>query len=161
MRISGVLGAGLALMLAGCVAPVPVPVAVPQPGAAMRGPQGTPIIIRNDKGGNVMQMVARRQRLAASGRPVQIRGVCSSACTMLLSLPNACLAPDASVGFNAPRLPGTQVIPPLVDQIMAQYYRAGILSRWNEDWKYRLEMTRISGREAALLDPQIRLCPPG
>ncbi|MFI0397218.1 hypothetical protein [Paracoccus jiaweipingae] len=159
MRISGVLGAGLALMLAGCVAPVPV--AAPQPGTTMRVAQGAPITIRNDKGGNVMQMVARRQQLAASGRPVQIRGVCSSACTMLLSLPNACLAPDASVGFHAPRLPGTQVIPPLVDQIMAQYYRAGILSRWNEDWKYRLEMTRISGREAARLDPQIRLCPPG
>lgn len=116
------------------------------------------VVIHNNRGGNVLQMIARRNELEASGRPVRITGLCNSACTMLITLPNACLAPDASVGFHAPRLPGTQIIPPIVDQLMAMHYRNGILERWDSEWRHSLKIQSISAREYVRLDPQTRLC---
>lgn len=161
-------------MLAACVPTIdpvapqparPAPPASPpatQPAPAPRpapAPSGAPIIITDDAGGNVMAMMNRRNQLGSSGRPVEIRGYCRSACTMLITLPNACLAADATVGFHAPRLPGTTIIPPLVDEIMASTYRAGILERWNRDWKHSIDMQKISAAEYVRLDPQTRLCP--
>lgn len=162
---------------AGAVAPAPViapaarPVVtgpvVPGPVTARPAPAGPvaqpaaqgPIVVLNNRGGNVVQMMAYRSQLAASGRPVQIRGVCNSACTMLTTLPNACLAPDASIGFHAPRIPGTQVIPPIVDQLMATTYRNGIRARWYNEWRHSLTIQSISAREYVRLDPLTRLCP--
>ena len=107
---------------------------------------------------NVVNMVQYRNKLAASGRPVEIRGYCGSACTILITMPNACLAPDGTVGFHAPRIPNTTIIPPLVDEIMARFYRNGILDRWNSTWKHSLKIQKISAREYVRLDPQTRLC---
>ena len=116
------------------------------------------IFVNNDRGGNVMDMVQTRSRLENSGKPVWIRGYCRSACTIYITLPNACLGPKATVGFHAPRLPGTTIIPPLVDQIMAAHYRNGILRKWNAEWKHSLKMHKISARDYVRLDPQTRLC---
>lgn len=136
--------------------------AVPQGAAARPSPsqgRGQPIVIANDRGGNVLQAIRYRERLAASGRPVEIRGYCRSACTIFITLPNACLGPKATVGFHAPRIPNTRIIPPMVDQMMARYYRNGILRMWNSEWKHSLTMHRISAREYVRLDPETRLCP--
>lgn len=127
--------------------------------AAPRAASAEPIVIHDNGGGNVVQMISRRAELEASGRPVRISGKCNSACTMLITLPNACLDPDARVGFHAPRLPGTRIIPPIVDQLMAMHYRGGILERWNGEWRHSLKMQRISALEYVRLDPQTRLCP--
>ena len=127
------------------------------PPADARG-AAEPIVIRNNKGGNVLQAINYREQLAASGRPVEIRGYCRSACTIYITLPNACLGPGATVGFHAPRIPGTKIIPPIVDQLMARYYRNGILRKWNSEWKHSLEMHKISARQYVKLDPQTRLC---
>lgn len=134
------------------------PVAItpaPRPGPAS-GPE--PIVIRDNKGGNVLRMIQRRNQLAASGRPVEIRGYCGSACTMLITLPNACLGPMATVGFHAPRIPNTTYIPPGVDDIMARYYRNGILDRWNAEWKHSLKIQKITAAEYVRLDPETKLC---
>lgn len=131
--------------------------------APMPAPAATtaePIVIHDNRGGNVVQMIARRNELEASGRPVRISGICNSACTMLVTLPNACLTPDASVGFHAPRLPGTTIIPPLVDQLMAMHYRGGIRARWDAEWRHSLKIQSIGARDYVRLDPQTRLCPP-
>ena len=117
-----------------------------------------PIVIMNNKGGNVMQAISRRDKLAASGRPVEVRGYCRSACTIYITLPNACLGPGATVGFHAPRIPGTQIVPPIVDEMMAQYYRAGILRKWQDEWRHSLSMTKISAAEYKRLDPAVRIC---
>lgn len=127
-----------------------------QPGTARRGAR--PIVIVNDSGGNVLQAISRREELRASGRPVEVRGYCRSACTIYISLPNACLAPDATVGFHAPRIAGTEIIPPLVDQMVAPYYRNGIRRMWMNEWRHSREMVKISAREFKRLDPQTRLC---
>ncbi|SFA56323.1 hypothetical protein SAMN04487972_1154 [Paracoccus halophilus] len=150
-RVTAAIGLTLTLMLAACVATSSAP-------PAEAAPRGKPIVIRDNRGGNVLETVRYRNKLAASGRPVQIRGYCRSACTMLITLPNACLGRGATIGFHAPRIPNTTIIPPLVDQIMASYYRNGIRARWDAEWKYSLEMQKISAREYVKLDPQTRLC---
>ena len=130
------------------------------PGPAPAQPRGKaePIIILNNKGGNVLEAVQYRNRLAASGRPVQVRGYCRSACTIYTTLPNACLGPNATIGFHAPRIPGTQIVPPIVDELMAQYYRGGILRKWQDEWRHSLSMNKISAAEYKRLDPQVRIC---
>ncbi|RNF34950.1 hypothetical protein [Paracoccus methylarcula] len=116
------------------------------------------IDVVNDKGGNVLEMVKLRERLARSGKRVRIRGYCRSACTMLITMPNACLGPYARIGFHAPRIPNTSIIPPYVDQIMGSYYRNGIRQRWFGGWNRSLNMTVISARDYVRLDPQTRIC---
>lgn len=158
-----------ALMLAACV---PVPAPPGDPGRASphvpRAPvphrlmpaavAAEPIVIMNNKGGNVLRAISRRDQLAASGRPVEVRGYCRSACTIYITLPNACLGPGATVGFHAPRIPGTQIVPPIVDELMAQYYRGGILRKWQDEWRHSLSMNKISAAEYKRLDPQVRIC---
>lgn len=117
-----------------------------------------PIVIWNNKGGNVVKAMNYRQELASSGRPVEVRGYCRSACTIYITLPNACLGPQATVGFHAPRIPGTSYIPPMVGDLMARFYRNGILQRWNSGWDKSLSMHKITAREYVKLDPQTRLC---
>ena len=139
----------LALMLLTLIAPAP---------AAQARTKAEPIVILNNKGGNVLEAIQYRNKLANSGRRVEVRGYCRSACTIYITLPNACLGPRATVGFHAPRIPGTGIIPPIVDELMANYYRGGILRMWNSTWKRSLSMHKISAREYVRLDPQTRLC---
>lgn len=142
--------ARIALLVALALAPLPA-------AAEMRVTDGY-LDIWNDKGGNVLQMVRRRAELARSSRPIRIRGVCDSACTILTTLPNACLGPKLTIGFHAPRIPGTTIIPPLVDQIMGEYYRNGIRREWFGGWNRSLSINRISAREYVRLDPQAKIC---
>lgn len=114
--------------------------------------------IWNDSGGNVLQMVQRRNALAQSGKEVRIRGYCRSACTMLITMPNACLGPQAQIGFHAPRIPNTTIIPPIVDQIMGETYRNGIRARWYGGWNRSIDMHVISAADYVRLDPQSRIC---
>ena len=120
-------------------------------------PPGTIDVVDNS-GGNVLQMVRYRDELARSGQRVRIRGYCRSACTMLITLPNACLGPHATIGFHAPRIKGTRIIPPYVDQIMGRYYRGGIRERWFGGWNRSIEMVRMSARDYVQLDPQTPIC---
>lgn len=116
------------------------------------------IDVTNDRGGNVLEMVQTRQRLERSGKDIRIRGYCRSACTMLITMQRACLGPGATIGFHAPRIQGTQIIPPYVDQIMGNYYRNGIRERWFGGWNRSMEMQVISAQEYVRLDPQARIC---
>lgn len=120
--------------------------------------RGRFIDVLNDRGGNVVEMTQTRSKLENSGKTVRIRGYCRSACTMLITMRNACLGPRARVGFHAPRIPNTSIIPPYVDQIMGRYYRNGIRDRWFGGWNRSLDMTIISARDYVRLDPQTRIC---
>lgn len=130
------------------------------PAAAQEGIRraGEFIDVWNNRGGNVLQMVQTRQELASSGRTVRIRGYCRSACTILTTMPNACLGPRARIGFHAPRIQGTQIIPPYVDQIMGNFYRGGIRDRWFGGWNRSMEMQVITARDYVRMDPQARIC---
>ena len=121
--------------------------------------RGRFIDVENHRGGNVIRMVQLRDRLARSGKTVRIRGYCRSACTILTTLPNACLGGKARIGFHAPRIANTRIIPPLVDEIMGSFYRNGIRDRWFAGWNRSLKMQVISAQDYVRLDPQTRICP--
>lgn len=114
--------------------------------------------IMNNSGGNVVEAIQRRSQLERYPGLIRIRGYCRSACTIYLTMKNACLGDRASVGFHAPRLPDTNIIPPLVGDLMGQFYRGEIRRRWYADWQYSLNMHRMSAAEYKRLDPQVRLC---
>lgn len=155
---AGALLATALLALAACiptVAPL-APVTTSSPAPQSSGQE--PVVILNNRGGNVLQAVQRRNQLARWGGPVEVRGYCGSACTLFITLPNACLDPLGSVGFHAPRIPGTTIIPQGVDQIMGSFYRNGIRQRWDAEWKHSLDIKKISAAEYVRLDPQTRLC---
>ncbi|MDB6180755.1 hypothetical protein [Paracoccus fistulariae] len=120
--------------------------------------RGQFIDVVDDRGGNVVEMTQTRSKLENSGKIVRIRGYCRSACTMLITMRNACLGPRARVGFHAPRIPNTSIIPPYVDQIMGSYYRNGIRDRWFGGWNRSLQMNVISARDYVRLDPQTPIC---
>lgn len=120
--------------------------------------RGRFIDVNDHRGGNVIQTVQLRERLARSGKTVRIRGYCRSACTILTTIPNACLFPDSRIGFHAPRIPNTQIIPPLVDEIMGSFYRNGIRDRWFGGWNRSMKMTVLTAREYVRLDPQTKIC---
>ena len=150
---------GLALLLTGCITTVASDQPTRQTASRPLAPvQQKPVVIANNRGGNVMAAIQRRNQLERWGGPVEIRGYCGSACTLFITMPNACLGPRATVGFHAPRLPGTTIIPPGVDDIMGNYYRGGIKARWNAQWRHSLEIQRITAAEYVRLDPRTRLC---
>ena len=61
------------------------------------------LVVKDDPGGNISEMLSRVDQLRALGTRVEIRGFCASACTMLLGLPNACVAPTSRLGFHGPQ----------------------------------------------------------
>lgn len=129
----------------------------PETGAAQQR-NGRFIDVTDNSGGNVLEMVRTRERLARSGRYVRIRGYCRSACTILITMPNACLSRHARIGFHAPRLPGTRIIPPYVDEIMGSFYRNGIRDRWFGGWNRSIDMNVITAQDYVRLDPDTRIC---
>lgn len=145
------------------VTPVVLAVAMalaPVAGSAEIVERGPFIDVVNHRGGNVLRTVQLREQLGRSGKTVRIRGYCRSACTILTTLPNACIGGGARIGFHAPRIPNTRIIPPLVDEIMGSFYRNGIRDRWFAGWNRSLDMQVISARDYVRLDPQARICPP-
>lgn len=101
-------------------------IAVTQPvaGTAQQRFADTPpntLDIMNNSGGNVVEAIQRRKQLERYPGLIRIRGYCRSACTIYLTMKNACLGDRASVGFHAPRIPDTTIIPPLVGDLMGQF----------------------------------------
>lgn len=142
---------------------IPLAMSLTIAAAALAPAQAAPsqvINIDSDSGGNVLKTIQRRNELAASGKLVRIRGYCRSACTIYLTLPNACLGPLAEVGFHAPRIAGTKFIPPYVGEMMGRFYRGEIRRRWFAEWQYSLNMHKMSAQEYRLLDPEVRICTP-
>ncbi len=63
----------------------------------------SPLVIKNDRGGYIMDRLREIRNLRRSGQAVEIRGrVCFSTCTMLLDLPQTCVSPQTTFGFHAP-----------------------------------------------------------
>lgn len=137
--------------------PVAAPVQSPAPRPAPSPSAGDPIVIRDNRGGNVMSAMIRRAEMEASGRPVEIRGYCGSACTIFITMSNACLDPNGTVGFHAANFSRTRIISP-AGGVVASYYRGGVRQKYLAEWGQTTTVTRISAREYVKLDPQTRLC---
>jgi hypothetical protein len=59
-----------------------------------------PVIILDDRGGRVNDYMKAAQEYAAEGREVRIVGLCWSACSLALSVPNVCVGSMATVMFH-------------------------------------------------------------
>jgi hypothetical protein len=115
------------------------------------------LVIKNDLGGPVAERVAQIERLRSAGARVEIRGTCTSACTMFLGLPNACVDPSARLGFHGPRTQFYGVPLPPKDferwsKVMASYYPPQIARWFLRKARYDIiGMITISGSEAIRL----------
>lgn len=59
-------------------------------------------MVRYDPGGYYHERLSQMENLRRTGERVEISGTCASSCTMLMSLPNACVHPDATMRFHGP-----------------------------------------------------------
>lgn len=59
-----------------------------------------PVVILDDRGGRVSDYIAMADRYTKEGREVRILGLCWSACSLALSVPNVCVGPMATVMFH-------------------------------------------------------------
>lgn len=127
----------------------------PQSDLALRG--ADPVVIKNNYGGQIISFEAERARLAEWGGPVEIRGGCASACVIFTTLPNACLGPNAKIGFHRPNVN----FGPIGVEQLGKYLRGGIREKWYERWQFvpNSEMHYISAERYVRLDPQARICP--
>jgi hypothetical protein len=73
-------------------------------GGAYAFPTSGSLSISGDRGGYVVVYALRMLKLKQSGRQVQFRGSCDSACTLYLALPasQVCVAPRTSFNFHMP-----------------------------------------------------------
>jgi hypothetical protein len=72
--------------------------------AACTGPDMESTLIRDDRGGEIIDYGLRTARLRESGEKVRIAGYCASACTLYLSLPSdqICIFPGTKFQFHTP-----------------------------------------------------------
>lgn len=99
------------------------------------------IVVQSDRGGYIGQRNAEIRTLRASGTRVELQGLCLSACTMYLSLPNACVSPSAVFGFHGPSRNGQPLSARDFDhwsQIMASGYREPLRSWYMSQARYTL-----------------------
>ncbi|MFE3838667.1 hypothetical protein [Pseudogemmobacter sonorensis] len=120
-------------------------------------PPAPAFVVRHDLGGGVEERIRSVERLRAQGTRIRIEGICISACTLYLGLPQTCVSPSARLGFHGPSssLPGL----PLprseferVSQTMASYYPAA-MRRWfmSEARMITRDYYLISGHDAIAL----------
>ena len=104
------------------------------------------VVIQNDRGGAVDKRAAIIKRYRARGTHIEIRGdYCLSACTMYLSLPNLCIAPDTEFGFHGPSSPhyGIGLAPAAFEhwsRVIADHYPRPL-----RDWYLVIGRNRIVG----------------
>lgn len=67
-------------------------------------PTSGSVSISGDRGGYVVVYALRMLKLKESGKRIQIRGSCDSACTLFLALParQVCVTPKTSFNFHMP-----------------------------------------------------------
>lgn len=82
-----------------------------------------PLIIDNDAGGNIAFFSMWYERVRDSGVPVRVRGMCDSACTIVLSLPHdqVCMERTASFGIHLASYNGDSA-PSLTGAMIRRWY---------------------------------------
>lgn len=115
--------------------------------------------VRNDGGGNVSDYVRQRERLAKLDS-VRIEGKCLSSCTIFTTLPNACVHPQAQIGFHG-TLPRVPFIQRALDMRLGNFYRGEVKRRYDREWRHlrgKNQFHIVTGLELKGLDPKIKLC---
>lgn len=112
-----------------------------------------PIIIDNNPGGQVGTFAAFYDALRASGVPVVLRGLCMSACTLILELPKTqvCVEPTASLGFHLAVNGETNVPDPEMTQALIRRYYPSAVQAWLTTKDLSPKLTFMSADEIVAL----------
>src|SRR5690606_32198055 len=100
-----------------------------------------PLVVTNDNGGLLRPRRAEVRALQASGRRVELRGTCNSACTMYLGAPGVCIDPRAELGFHGPSWYSSPLPPQDFDywsRELAVHYREPLRSWFMRKARYSL-----------------------
>lgn len=76
------------------------------------------LTIKYHEGGDTDKHIRQYNELLANGTTVRITGFCASSCTFFISLPNACVSPDATLFFHGASVSST------VEEAQRQYDEA-------------------------------------
>ena len=119
-------------------------------------PTTEPYLIVNDGGGQLISAEADRADLLKWGGRVEVRGFCRSACVIFTTLPNACIGPAATIGFHGSNVNAG----PIGNEQMARYLRGAARRQYLAEWQFIPpdKIHKISARQYAKLDPQVRIC---
>ena len=99
------------------------------------------VVIWHDDGGMVHEYVAAMRKIKREGRRVEIRGRCSSACTVNLHLAEqVCVAPDARIGFHGSNF-GLGSLPEgslkyTMDMEIGQWLPEPLRSIYEDEWRH-------------------------
>jgi len=114
------------------------------------------VIIRNDRGGDVIQYFAKYQDLQARGERVVIDGDCLSACTLVLGLVaknQRCITAKARFGFHAAwdQSGKTKVENPIGNAIFLSVYPSEILQWINKHGGLNSKVIYLEGKDLAAI----------
>jgi len=108
-------------------------------------------VVSSDRGGMLGQRASEIRQLLATGQRVELRGICLSACTMYLALPNACVDRAANFGFHGPTRNGQSLPQHEFEHwsgVMADTYREPLRSWYLTEARYRMSgYYQVSGSD--------------
>lgn len=162
MRFSCITGAQRLMGLGLCfLLLVSGPGALPVQAQVTSAIDTQPLVVRNDRGGELRKRLKQLDLLRRSRRPVEIRGgVCFSTCTMFLGLPQTCISPRTVFGFHGPSSYGRPLSPKVFEKashVIADHYPAALRSWYLETGRYRIRtLYRIRGER--LIELGVRRC---
>jgi hypothetical protein len=114
------------------------------------------VVVKNDRGGDVLQYYAKYQYLQARGERVVIDGDCLSACTLVLGLiakNQRCFTRNARFGFHAAwdESGKTQVENPIGTAIFLSVYPPEILHWINKHGGLNSKVIYLEGKALAAM----------
>jgi len=116
------------------------------------------VVIKNDRGGDVLQYFAKYEYLQVRGERVVIDGDCLSACTLVLGLvaeDHRCFTKKARFGFHAAwdESGKAHVVNPIGTTIFLSTYPPEILEWINDHGGLTSKVIYLEGKELAAIYP--------
>lgn len=107
--------------------------------------------ITHDMGGSVSDRLEEMQHMTGA----RIEGICFSACTLYLDLPETCVTPDAILGFHSPSTASGLMLTrenwERLTRLMASHYPPQIADWFMREARYSAKIIEIRGDEAIRL----------
>lgn len=127
-------------------------VAAPQVALAQTNISSSPLVVGNDRGGDLRERIYEIRALRQTGQQVRIQGsICYSTCTMYLGLPQTCVSPDTTFGFHGPSSYGIPLGPEMFDhasKLIRDHYPKPLQQWYMDRARHQIwGVHRVSGRE--------------
>lgn len=110
-----------------------------------------PIVVTQDRGGNVMERIFHVEKVRRAEQEVRIVGDCWSACTFYLSLDRVCVSPNARFGFHRATADNQGQVS-LGNALIAEQYSPQLKALFDEIFSQRSDLTFMSGQQVHNID---------